>query len=421
MINKNVITFGILGVGVVLAGLIFLIDPSHDHDHDHGHGEAQAAEAEFERGPHNGRMLRDGDVAVEMTIFEDGVPPEYHVYAYSGGKPLDPKTVGLAVELGRLGGVVDKFTFKAEADYLRGQETVVEPHSFDVKVAARINNKVHNWSYPSYEGRVEISPQAAEAGGLKTEAAGPAKIREIAVVTGRIANDPSRAARIKARFPGVVREVRKALGDAVTKGEVIARVESNDSLQTYPIVSPIDGVIVALNASVGETVGDAPLVEVADTRRVVADLTVFPGDAAKLRPGQAVRVRSIDGDQSAESVLAAILPTTQLGSQAVPARVLLDNADRMWRPGMLVEADITTGEQDAALAVRMSGLQKFRDFDVVFAKVGNTYEVRMLELGVDDGEWIEVLGGLAPGTTYVTENSFLIKADIEKSGASHDH
>jgi cobalt-zinc-cadmium efflux system membrane fusion protein len=32
-----------------------------------------------------------------------------------------------------------------------------------------------------------------------------------------------------------------------------------------------------------------------------------------------------------------------------------------------------------------------------------------------------VLGGLEPGTEYVTENSYIIKADIEKSGASHDH
>ena len=68
-----------------------------------------------------------------------------------------------------------------------------------------------------------------------------------------------------------------------------------------------------------------------------------------------------------------------------------------------------------------ASLQRFRDFDVVFAQVGETYEVRMLELGRRDGRFIEVLEGLEPGTTYVTENSYLIKADIEKSGASHDH
>ena len=37
------------------------------------------------------------------------------------------------------------------------------------------------------------------------------------------------------------------------------------------------------------------------------------------------------------------------------------------------------------------------------------------------GEWVEILGGLDPGARYVTENSYVIKADIEKSGASHDH
>ena len=47
-------------------------------------------------------------------------------------------------------------------------------------------------------------------------------------------------------------------------------------------------------------------------------------------------------------------------------------------------------------------------------KIGDTYEVRMLELGERDGEWVEVLGGIDPGTPYVVEQSFLIKADIDK-------
>lgn len=66
-------------------------------------------------------------------------------------------------------------------------------------------------------------------------------------------------------------------------------------------------------------------------------------------------------------------------------------------------------------------MQPFRDFTVVYAQVGETYEVRMLELGGQYGEWTEVLGGIDPGETYVSEGSFVIKADIEKSGASHDH
>ncbi|MCZ6772340.1 MAG: HlyD family secretion protein, partial [Proteobacteria bacterium] len=63
----------------------------------------------------------------------------------------------------------------------------------------------------------------------------------------------------------------------------------------------------------------------------------------------------------------------------------------------------------------------FRDFTVVYGRFGDTYEVRMLELGRQTPEWTEVLGGLQPGTPYVTENAFLIRADVEKDGAVHDH
>jgi cobalt-zinc-cadmium efflux system membrane fusion protein len=55
------------------------------------------------------------------------------------------------------------------------------------------------------------------------------------------------------------------------------------------------------------------------------------------------------------------------------------------------------------------------------SRFDETYEVRMLTLGKRDDQWVEVIEGLKPGTEYVTGNSFLIKADIEKSGASHDH
>ena len=105
----------------------------------------------------------------------------------------------------------------------------------------------------------------------------------------------------------------------------------------------------------------------------------------------------------------------------VAARVVLDNADGRWTPGQFVEARVTVGETPVALAVPLSALQTFREFDVVFAQVGETYEVRMLTLGLRDGQSVEVLDGLAPGTVFVSDNSYLIKADIEKSGASHDH
>jgi cobalt-zinc-cadmium efflux system membrane fusion protein len=101
--------------------------------------------------------------------------------------------------------------------------------------------------------------------------------------------------------------------------------------------------------------------------------------------------------------------------------VPLPNPDNRLRPGQFLQARVVAAEVDVPLAVERSALQRFRNFDVVFAKVGEIYEVRMLELGRMDEQHAEVLSGLEPGETYVTENSYLIKADIEKAGASHDH
>src|SRR3546814_12951612 len=69
------------------------------------------------------------------------------------------------------------------------------------------------------------------------------------------------------------------------------------------------------------------------------------------------------------------------------------------------------------LAVRTEAIQSFRDFTVVYANFGQDYEVRMLKLGRSSPEWTEVLSGIKPGTAYVTTGIFLVRADIEKSGA----
>ena len=386
-------------------------------------GDAHASPAgEYERGPHRGRMLRDGDFAAELTIFEDGVEPEFHVYVYRKDKPVDPKTVQVAVELTRLGGKVDRFAFAPVEDYLRGAGVVAEPHSFDVKVRVVENGRTHQWTYASYEGRTTISAQAAKAGDVRTEIAGPALIGEIVDLSGRVEITPEGKAEVRAWYPGRILMMRGELGQAVRKGQAMARVESSHSLQAYTIPAPISGVIIEKNANVGGVAGDQPLFVIADPTKLHAEFFVFPRDAERIRVGLPVEVRSLSGDARLIAKVEAILPTADLASQTLMAHAHLPpGAAQNFRPGMGVEGSFAVGSQPAALAVRTKALQRFRDFTVVFAKVGDTYEVRMLELGRRTPEWTEVLGGLDAGTEYVADGAFLIRADIEKSGASHDH
>jgi len=381
---------------------------------------SKGAAEEYERGPHRGRLLRSRDFSVEVTIFEEGADPEFHVYPYLKGQPLNPRDVELTMQLTRLGNKIDTFKFAPKEDYLRGDGIVREPHSFDVTVTARYGGQQHTWRYESYEGRTTIAAEAAEAGGVKTEPAGAASIDETVSVAGRITLPPRGRAEVRARYVGRVLTLTKAVGQQVKQGEVLATVEASDSLKTYQITAPIAGVIVEENVNVGDVTGTQPIYVITDASRLQATFFAFPRDAEQLRTGQSVEFRDLTG-RRISSRIATLLPSADAGTQTVTAIANVSNEDGSWRPGMAVEGTVTVASSPVPLAVRTRALQRFRDFTVVYAKVGDTYEVRMLKLGRRTPEWTEVLGGLDPGEVYVSEGAFLIRADIEKSGASHDH
>ena len=392
-------------------------DPAKDAES--GHGEAAAA-AEFERGPHRGRMLRDGEFAIEVTIFETSVPPQFRLYAYQGDKPLPPASVRPTIQLKRLDGETNTFTFNPEGDYLTGSGTVTEPHSFDVVVEAEHGGKRHRWTYDSYEGRTMIPAAIAKDAGVQAAVAGPAAIRNTVALVGTIALDANRQVEVKARFPGIVRAVSVQQGQRVRRGQTLVLVEGNESMRTYPVTAPFDGVVLARHTNIGDVADGNALVELADMSDVWVELRAIGTDADRLTPGQEVAITSATRENKASGTIDTLLPVASFG-QSVIARVAIPNEGGKWRPGMTISANVTVAARDVPLAVKESGLQRFRDFIVVFAQVGETYEVRMLELGDRDGEFAEVLGGLKPGTRYVAEQSYLIRADIEKSGASHDH
>lgn len=266
-----------------------------------------------------------------------------------------------------------------------------------------------------------IAADAARAAGLTVETAGPAAIRDTLPLHGRIVPTESGQRSITARFPGQIHSVSKSLGDIVKAGEILARIESDDSLQVYAVTSPISGTITARNANPGEQAGSAPLFVITNLGGVWAELSVFPQDLQRLRAGQTVRVASLDGKLRAEGPLVSLSPASGGPAQALTARVLLDNAAGHWTPGLYVSAEAVIGASEVALAVKNEGLQELEGATVVFEQSGETYTARPLRLGRSDGEYSEVLEGLAAGARYVSGNSYLVKADIGKSGAAHEH
>lgn len=389
----------------------------HDHDeHDHEAGH----EDEGKRGPHGGRMLSSDSLAIEIVIAESGLPPEFHVYGYEHGEPLEPDDFSLQIQLTRLGENIEEFNFLPVGDYLRGDGIVSEPHSFDVKVTALFGSASFQWEYESHEGRTNIPDQIAKESGVGVETAGPAVVVDTIELTGTVQALPSGISEVRARFPGLVTKINRDVGDEVRAGDVLAIVESNESLRNYEVKAPISGLIVGRNLQIGQVAAEAPLYQIVDLSNVWVQLDALGRNAAKVAAGQKVRVITLDGHE-VDGTIEWLSPLVAHGSQSQRVRVPLPNPERRIRPGQFVRGVVTVASSEVPLAVRTSALQTFRDFDVVYEKIGTTYEVRMTTLGRRDSEFVEVTSGLSPGAVYVTENSYLIKADIDKSGASHQH
>lgn len=425
---KARIAFACAFLGLAVAGCdqidavtrTFAAQGDHGAGDDHGHGgSGDHADEEPAKGPNGGRLLKDGEFSLELTIQEEGEEPEYRVYAYRDGKPLPPREVELTIALTRLGGRVDEIGFSAQATYLRGDRPIAEPHSFDVAVEARHDGASHTWSFASHEGRTTIEAASADAAGVRVETVGPSDIPDLVDLPGRLALAPEARAEIRPWYPGRVVAMTKRLGEPVQAGEVLARIEASDTLRIYEIKAPIGGVVVERGANVGD-VPAAALYVVADPTLLQASLFAYPKDAARIRTGQPVSIAGPDGQRQSGTV-SVVLPSADPATQRVTVIADLKGVDGTWRPGMAVEGHVTIGSAKAGMAVRTRALQRFRDVIVVFARVGETYEVRMLELGRRTSEWTEVLSGIEPGASYVADNSFLIRADIEKSGAGHDH
>src|SRR5690606_28645334 len=102
-----------------------------------------------ERGPNDGRLLTDGDFAVELAIYETGLPPELRAWVTDAGRPVEPEQVDLTVTLTRLGNEMNVIDFLPEDDFLGGRQPGDEPHAFVGSVEAQPDGRRHEWDYGS--------------------------------------------------------------------------------------------------------------------------------------------------------------------------------------------------------------------------------------------------------------------------------
>lgn len=486
----------LLGLGIVLIALILGTERR---------GSAPANEVgplAYLRGPHDGRLLSDGPLQLEMTMYEDGVPPRLHVYPFDADlSPLPPDQVHLTVELRRLGGRVDTLAFAPTGDFLRGDPYVEEPHSFEVTVIAHYQGTTHRFEYAQIEGKVQLGDAQRAAAGIILDTVGPRRMMTTLELPGEVRANDTRRAHVVARLPGVVTAVLKQEGDRVRQGDLLAVLSSREladakaefltatrhldflratltreaslwqkkisverefltakrdfeeaelqarlagqklvvlgvhadslvtladapagSLARHELRAPLDGTVTARRVTVGEAVSaDQPLFEVTDLSTVWVDVAVYAADLGAVGQGQEASIRSSDLGREVSGRISYLGPMVGGATRTATARIVVANPDGRWRPGLFVTVRVVREAATVALAVPLAAIQTFRDWQVVFVRYGDWFEARPLTLGRSDGEWIEVLSGLVAGVEYARVNSFAIKAEIGKLGATHDH
>lgn len=268
------------------------------------------------------------------------------------------------------------------------------------------------------EGVIELTPEQAQTNGIGIRQAGPGLLQQTVLLYGKTVPDPEQVSHVSARYPGQIQHIGASLGDTVEAGAVVAVIEASSSLQTYQVLAPIGGTVVDKHANPGEITGEEPLLTIANYSRMWVALSVFPADTLQVRPGQEVRITA--NRLSTRSEIRYLNPG-EAGSPTITARVPLSNAGLAWTPGLLVEGHVTVAETEVDVLIENRALQTFEGRQGVFVKEDSRYEFTPLVLGESNGHFTAVLDGLDPGDMYVVENSYLLKADLEKSGATHAH
>jgi len=456
---------------------------------EHAHG---AIPQEILKGSHGGKLFTQDGYGVEVTIFEQNIPPEFRIYTYQNGKVLDPETSTVTMQLKRLGSDLQSFQFVKENDYLKGNAVVEEPHSFSVSIAAKHNKKTYQFAYDQIEARVQLNDKQLLHNSIEVLTAGPASIKSVLNLQGEIKRNADKSVQVVSRVNGFVESVSVNAGDKVRKGQILARISSqtiadmrsdllaaqkrmhfaqltyerekqlweekisakqdylqaeNDlheakistqqlrqrltvigananskKLARFEIRSPIDGIVTNKQIRQGQVLSETEsLYEISDLSTVWVEMTIYAKDINTVKVGQKVLINATSFAADTTGVISYVSALVGAQSRTAMARVVIDNKLGPWLPGLPVDINLTADEVNVPLAVSLEGIQTLRDWTVVFGRYGEYFEARPLVLGRRDNSYVEVLEGIQAGEKYAAGNSFLIKADIGKAGATHDH
>lgn len=197
----------------------------------------------------------------------------------------------------------------------------------------------------------------------------------------------------------------------------------------YSLVAPFAGTIIERHVTVGEVLSEATRAfTIADLSTIWVNVTVYAKDLPLVAVGQNAEVRAEGIAEPARGTIAYLGQVVGEQTRSANARVVLQEPGPAWRPGLFATAEVVVDRATSPVVIEDAAVQTVEGADVVFVQVGQAFELRPVTLGRKGrgqdparGQIVEVLAGLKPGDLIATKNSFILKAELGKSEAGHDH
>ncbi|GJM44120.1 MAG: cation efflux system protein [Gemmatimonadota bacterium] len=277
--------------------------------------------------------------------------------------------------------------------------------------------------YADYDDHAEVVPLTASELAefeIHVATAGPDTIETYLMLPGEVRANADRLAHIVPRFAGIVTEVRAHVGDVVEKGQVLAIVESDESLAPFEVRTLIRGTVIEKHIALGEAASrDRDTFVIADLSSVWVDLAVYQRDLRRVRVGQPVRVfvgHELVPDRGTISYITPIVNET---TRTATARVVLPNPEGRWRPGMFVRGHLLVEKSTAEVAVPRTALHTYENRTVVFVETAEGFVPRVVQVGQEGQDTVALDSGLTAGERYVSQGGFTIKAELGRDSLGH--
>jgi len=216
---------------------------------------------------------------------------------------------------------------------------------------------------------------------------------------------------------------RKLMALGLSKQDLSNLSSEDDSTLTHFVIrAPFDGVITKKHLSQGEWAKeDAEIYVIADLSSVWIDVIVYAKDIESVHLNQKATVKTDSYGLEGVGTVSFVGPLVGEDTRTAKARIVIPNTDGKWRPGLFARVELVRHNASPPLVVRNEAIQTFQNKSVVFVQYDDQYEARPVTVGRSNDKFSEILKGLSPGERYVTNNSFVLKAEMGKAGMSHEH